>query len=224
MSNIYVESYNVPQMTKHKKLTKEEVYHAVLAMAKDIARKNLGALFIIAPKHQFRDTYEPLYPELIRGHFISEKGIGIIVEKLAELDGAFLVSEEGELVTFGARIKKAASVPGYGTRHAAAAGITQTLPKSTAILVSEEVAWIRVFQSGKIILEMDSSKTPPNLMQDIVNFVADHDTTILTTAGATGLILGSFLPVVVVSGTYLAIKTATGIIQKSFKALKKEKG
>ncbi len=210
-------------MANHKKVTKEEVYHIIIEMAKDIARKNMGALFIIGPKHRFRDTYEPLYPELVKGYHLQEKGIKIIVEKLAELDGAFLISVDGELLTFGARIKKAATVPGYGTRHAAAAGITQTIPEATAILVSEEVAWIRVFQKGKIILEMDSSRTPPNLMQDIVNFVADHDTTILTTAGATGLILGSFLPVVIVSGTYLAIKTATGIIQKSFRALKKEK-
>lgn len=199
-----------------KKLTKEEVYNTILEMSKDIARKNLGALFVIAPKNKFRGTYEPLYPELVKGHYLNEKGIKIIIEKLAELDGAFIIAEDGELITFGARIKKSASIPGYGTRHAAAAGITITLPEATAICVSEEVAWIRVFQNGKILLEMDSSETPRSVMQNVVNFITDHDTTILTTAGATGLILGGFLPVVIVSGTYLAIKTATGIIQKSF--------
>lgn len=203
-----------------KKIGKEDVYNIILELSKDIARETMGALFVIAPKKKFVGTYEPLYPELIKGHYLHEKGMRIIIEKLAELDGAFLVGEDGELITFGARIRKAASIPGYGTRHAAAAGITMTIPEATAIIVSEEVAWIRVFQKGKIILEMDSSETPPTVMHYIINFITDHDTTILTTAGATGLILGGILPVVVVSGTYLAIKTATGIIQKSFKALK----
>ncbi|MBI4441684.1 DNA integrity scanning protein DisA nucleotide-binding domain protein [Candidatus Woesearchaeota archaeon] len=204
-----------------KKLSKEEVYNIILELSKEIARKKMGALFVIAPKSKFKGVYEPLYPELVAGHSINEKGMRIVIEKLAELDGAFFIAENGELVTFGARIKKAHSIPGFGTRHAAASGVTTTLPDATAILVSEEVSWIRVFQGGKIILEMDSSVTPPSLMQDIVNFIADHDTTILTTAGATGLILGSFLPVVVVSGAYLAIKTATGIIQQSIKSMKK---
>ncbi len=205
-----------------RKLIKEEVYNIVLELAKDIARETMGALFVIGPKKKFHGTYEPLYPEIIKGHYLHEKGMRIIIEKLAELDGAFLIAEDGELLAFGARIRKAASIPGYGTRHAAAAGITMTLPEATAIVVSEEVSWIRVFQEGKIILEMDSSETPPTVMNHIINFITDHDTTILTTAGATGLILGGFLPVVVVSGTYLAIKTATGIIQKSFKAMKRK--
>ena len=44
--------------------------------------------------------------------------------KIAELDGAFLIGEQGKLVAFGARIKKSQALPGYGTKHAAAVGIT----------------------------------------------------------------------------------------------------
>ena len=73
-----------------------------------------------------------------------------------------------------------------------------------------------IFKNGKIVLEMDSSKTPPSVMHKVVTFLTDNDTALLATAGASAAIMG-VIPVVIVSGTYLAIKTASGIIKKSLK-------
>ena len=200
----------------HNNHKKEAVYNLLLETAKEIAKKKLGALFVIAPKDKFRGIYEPLYPQVVEKHKIFEKGSRELIIKLAELDGAFLISDEGTLVAFGARIIKSKALPGYGTKHAAAVGITSHIKNSCAILVSEETHWIKIFKSGKIILEMDSAKTPKSVMHKIVTFVTDNDTALLATAGVSAAIMG-FIPVVIVSGTYLAIRTASGIIKKSLR-------
>ena len=200
----------------HKHSKKEIVYNFLLETAKDIAKKKQGALFVIAPIRDFKGVYEPLYPQVIFGHKIFEKGAKELIIKLAELDGAFLIADDGTLVAFGARIIHSKALPGYGTKHAAAVGVTSNLKGSSAILVSEETGWIKIFKDGKIIIEMDSSKTPPTLMHKVVTFVTDNDTALLATAGVSAAIMG-FIPVVVVSGTYLAIKTASGMIRRTFK-------
>ncbi len=200
----------------HKHTRKEAVYNFVLETAKELSAKKLGALFVIAPKNKFRNIYEPLYPQVIGKHRISESGAKELILKLAELDGAFLIGDDGILIAFGARIEKSQALKGYGTKHAAATGITSHIKNSTAILVSEETNWIKVFKKGNIVLQMDSSKTPKSVMHKVVTFLTDNDTTLLATAGVTAAIVG-FLPVVIVSGTYIAIKTATGVIKKSFR-------
>src|SRR3989344_6790363 len=103
---------------------KEEVYNFLLELSKEIAKKKLGALFVIAPKNEFKGIYEPLYPQVVENHKIFEKGSKELMLKLAELDGAFLIGDDGTLVSFGARITKSKALPGYGTKHAAASGIT----------------------------------------------------------------------------------------------------
>lgn len=200
----------------HKHTRKEKVYNFLLEIGKEIAKKKLGALFVIAQKENFRGIYEPLYPQVLSSHKIFERGSKELILKLAELDGAFLISDDGTLVAFGARIFKSKALPGYGTKHAAATGITEHIKNSSAILISEENQWIKIFKNGKIVLEMDSSKTPPSVMHKVVTFLTDNDTALLATAGASAAIMG-LIPVVIVSGTYLAIKTASGIIKKSLR-------
>lgn len=196
---------------------KAEVYDVLIDLSKDLAKHKLGALFVIAENSKLnKDLYESLYPQIITDHTIFEKGAKTLIMKLAELDGAFLISNEGRIIAFGARIKKSKALPGYGTKHAAATGITSHIKDSLAVLVSEESNWIKVFKNGKIVLEMDSSKTPPSLKHKVIAFLTDNDTALLATAGASAAIMG-VIPIVVVSGAYLAIKTASGIIKKNFK-------
>jgi diadenylate cyclase len=193
---------------------KEEIYNFLLEVSQEFAKRKLGALIVIAPKKKFNKIYEPLYPQITGKNDIFEKGTRELMIKLAELDGAFLIGDDGTIVAFGARITKSKVLPGYGTKHAAAVGITKHIQNSSAILVSEENNWVKVFKDGKIILELDSTKQPPQLMNKIVNFVTDNDTALIATAGVSAAITG-VIPIVIVSGTYLAIKTASGIIRKS---------
>ena len=201
-------------MSHHKR--KEEVYNFLLETAKELSKKKLGALIVIAPKNKFKGIYEPLYPQVIAKQKIFKKGAKQLILKLAELDGAFLITDEGTLVAFGARIKKSKALHGYGTKHAAAVGITSHIKNSSAILVSEETNWIKIFKNGQIVLQMDSSKTPKSVMHKAILFLTDNDTTLLATAGVSAAIVG-FIPMVIISGAYLTIKTASGIIKKSLK-------
>ena len=198
---------------------KEKIYNFLLETGKELSKRKLGALFVIAPKNSFKGLHEPLYPQVVGGNnSIFDKGSRELILKLAELDGAFLIHDDGTIYAFGARILKSKALPGYGTKHAAATGITGHIKNSSAILVSEENQWIKIFKNGKIVLEMDSLKTPPSVMHKVITFVTDNDTALLATAGASAAIMG-IVPIVIVSGTYLAIKTASGMIKRNFKTV-----
>ncbi|HLD88602.1 MAG TPA: diadenylate cyclase [Candidatus Nanoarchaeia archaeon] len=203
-----------------KKVKTEEVYDKVIGLAKNISKRKEGAIFVIAPEEKFKGTYDFLYAQILEDHYLNEKGIDAVIEKLATLDGAVLVSEKGKIVAYGARIKKSKPLPGFGTKHAAAAGITEYIKEATAILVNEKIDWIKVFQKGKIIMEMDSSKNPTNIKNKMIAFLTDHDTALVTAAGASAAIVG-FAPVLIITGTYLAAKTASGLIRKNLKTEEK---
>jgi len=206
-------------------MDKHSVYEKILSIAKRIARSKDGALFVITNPKKFEKTYDVLYPQLLTKHFLNEEGIEKVIEKLATLDGAVLIGENGEIVAYGAKIKRSKAIPGFGTKHAAAAGITDYIKDSTAILVSEEVNWIKVFQKGRIILEMDDEDAPRSLDEKIISFLSDGDTALLTAAGISTALLGpvAIAPLIVVGGTYLAIKTATGVIRKNWNEIIRRK-
>jgi len=199
-------------------MKKEKVYELALTIAKNIAKLKKGTLIVIGPKNKFRGAYERLYPQLISNYNIKEKGIKIVLEKLATLDGAILLSDSGEILAYGAKIKKSKPVLGHGTKHAAASGITNYIKNSTAILVSEEINWIRVFQNGKIIMEMDpqTMESSTTLNHKIASFLSDKNTALLTATGISAAVLG-LAPTLIIGGTYLTVKTATGIIKRHLK-------
>ncbi len=200
-----------------KRLGKQEVYKILLPIAKEIAKQKEGALFVIGPKREFRKRYEPLFPQMFTKHKINEPGIEKVLVKLATLDGAVLLTNEGELLAYGSKVKGSMPMPGYGTRHAAARGVTTRMKNSTAILVSEEANWVKVFKEGNIILEMDSESTPKSMEQKIISFMTEGDTALLTAGGISAALLGgpAVAPIMVVGGAYLALKTATGLIKKN---------
>jgi len=132
--------------------------------------------------------------------------MNVVVEKLATIDGSVIITPKGELVAFGARVLKSTTLPGYGTRHAAAAGITGSLPQATAILISEESSLIKIFQKGGIVVEMDSAEVNPNAMEKVIAFLTRNDMALIV---ATGLSLAVQVPyyyIFLVGGSYLIVK------------------
>ncbi len=200
-------------------MQRNQVVDEIISISKRIAKKKEGALFVIANEKDLNPTYELLYPQLVKKKKLHEQGITQVLEKVATLDGATLLTPQGKFIAYGAKINKTQAVPGYGTRHAAAAGITKKLKNSTAILISEESGWIKIFQKGRIVLETDAEENPRSVQEKVVSFLTDQDTALLTAAGASTAIIGSaaVAPVLVVGGTYLAIKTAAGVIKKNFR-------
>lgn len=198
-------------------MKKTEVFDHTLDIAKKIARDKEGALFVIAPKSNFKKTYDPLYTQIVPNFSVSKKGIKPVIEKLATLDGATLVSDKGNLIAYGAKLKKTKPLIGFGTRHAAATGITSSIKEATAILVSEESNWVRIFKNGRIILEIDPKEKVDNTIKDkVLSFVTDGDTALLTAAGISAAFIG-LAPTLIIGGTYIALKTTSGLIRKSIK-------
>ncbi len=201
-------------------MKEERTCEILLEIGKRIAKQRKGALFVVTSRNKFKGVYEQLFPQVHIPYSIDKKGIGAIIEKLATLDGATLVSSDGKVVAYGVRLKFSKAVKGFGTRHAAASGITNAIKNSTAILVSEEVNWIKVFKNGRLILEMDpAAETSIRVKHKITRFITDNDTALLAAAGASAALLGAG-PVLVVGGTYLAVRGAAGIIRKKLSQVK----
>ncbi|MFH0752526.1 MAG: DNA integrity scanning protein DisA nucleotide-binding domain protein [archaeon] len=167
-------------MILKKKLDMREIYDILLPIAKNIAKSKEGALFIVGSKHKLKRKYELMFPQLVRNYQLTEPGIEKVLVKLATLDGAVVISDAGEILAYGAKLKKSKPLKGFGTKHAAASGTTHQVPDSTAILVSEESNWVKVLKGGEIILEMNGEEYPKAVDQKVLSFLIDKDTALLT--------------------------------------------
>lgn len=198
---------------------KSEVMAVILNVSKSLAKEKKGALFVIADRGRIEGNYHPHYPQLQFTGSILSKGMDAVVEKLATLDGAMIFTPDGVLLAYGSRILKSETLLGYGTKHAAAKGITSFDKTSTAVLVSEESGWIKVFQRGEIVLETDAVDIEPSTLEKVSSFLTNKDMALLASAGIAAATIGA-PAVLIVGGAYLVVKTAGEVISS---ALKKEK-
>ena len=199
---------------------KSEVMRVILNISKHLAKENQGALFIIADREKIEGNYRLHYPPVQFAGNLLSKGMDAVVEKLATLDGAVIFTPDGELVAYGSRILKSETLLGFGTRHAAARGITLFDDSFTAILVSEESNWIKVFQKGDVVLETDAVDIEPSTLDKVSRFLTNHDMALLASAGIAAAAGVTAPAILVVGGAYMVVKTAGSMISS---ALKKEK-
>jgi diadenylate cyclase len=195
---------------------KSEVMTAILNISKRLAKDKKGALFVIADSEKITGNYRPHYPQLQFSGSLLSKGMDSVVEKLSTLDGAVIFTPDGMLLAYGSRIMKSETLLGYGTKHAAAKGITSFDKSATAVLVSEESGWIKVFQKGEIVLETDSVDIEPSTLEKISSFLTNKDMALLASAGIAAA--AGFAPaVLIVGGAYMVVKTAGEVISSTFK-------
>jgi diadenylate cyclase len=94
-----------------------------------------------------RNILDPLLKETIR--------------EFATIDGAFVIRDDGVILSAGRHLKASAEEAGLprglGARHRAAAGITG-LTNAVAITVSESNGDVRVFNGGKIFMEIEKRR------------------------------------------------------------------
>lgn len=143
-----------------------ETLKQVVILAIEIARegregRKVGTLFVVSDaaetlKRSRSLILDPLWYHPDEQKDIRDPGMRETIKELAQLDGAFIVSDEG-IVISAARYINASSegidLPfGLGSRHLAAASITRET-KAVAVVVSES-AIVRVFDDGQIISEI----------------------------------------------------------------------
>jgi diadenylate cyclase len=198
----------------------EHVMDVILGVAKSISKSGQGGLIVIAERADTEGLYETHYPQFTSSSPIVEKGMSVVLEKLATIDGAMIVSPRGELIAYGARLLRSTTLPGFGTRHAAASGITESIPSATAVLISEESSWIKLFQNGDIVLEMDASEVNPNVMEKVAGFLTRGDTALLA-AAFLSIVVVRVTPesIVFIGGAYLIVKSTFETISSLLKGV-----
>ncbi len=187
----------------------EEVIKKTLQSAIEVGRA--GSLFVIGvpEKKYWKTSYKK-----IKGLNILNDDDNQVIKKLAEIDGATIIENNGEMAAYGATIKTSKHVLGHGKRHGSAAGIS--MHKSIAILSSEEDGYVRVFKNGSCIEEINAkTKVSATAIEKMANFINNPDIRALTAGGVALSIVAAPLtvPFLVFTGTYF-------LVNKSIKAMK----
>ncbi len=147
------------------------VVKTVLNIAINMGREGregepVGTFFVIGDsarvlRHSRSMTFDPF-----RGYSDSEKNIcnpdvheG--VKEVALMDGAFIIREDGVILSGGryisANVQGLVLPKGLGARHVAAASITKTT-RAIALAVSESTGTVRAFKGGEIVLQIHAHR------------------------------------------------------------------
>ena len=143
----------------------ETLKHTVI-LAIEIARegregRKIGTMFVVGDSEEVLKHSRSLILDPLFGHPDELKLIHLpdmreTVKELAQLDGAFVVSEDGVVLSACRYIdafSEGIHLPlGLGSRHMAAASITKQT-KAVSVVVSES-SIVRVFDDGEIISEI----------------------------------------------------------------------
>ena len=144
----------------------KHILEPIIELAVEIARegregRRVGTIFTVGDaeavlRHSRSLILDPLagHPEAARR--ITDANLRGTIKELAQLDGAFVISGEGVVVSACRYLDATASdteLPlGLGSRHFAAASISK-VTEAIAVVVSES-ALVRVFDDGKLIAEV----------------------------------------------------------------------
>ena len=145
---------------------RKTILEPLLELAVEIARegregRRIGTLFTLGDAESVMAWSRPLILNPLEGHpgsikRITSNNLWGTIKELAQLDGAFVVSDDGIFMAAGRYLDSNASdveVPfGLGSRHIAAASITSAT-NAAAIVVSES-SIVRVFEHGALIAEI----------------------------------------------------------------------
>jgi diadenylate cyclase len=149
-----------------KRQVNARVLKQTVSLAVEIARegregRKIGTLFVVGDSGEVMRRSKPLILDPLQGHADEDKQIEHhdmreTIKELAQLDGAFLVSNAG-VVLSAARYIDAASdnldLPlGLGSRHMAGASISQQT-SAVSVVVSES-SMVRMFDDGELVSEI----------------------------------------------------------------------
>jgi len=156
----------ITKVSKRRKGFNFKTLESVIILAVEIARegregRKIGTMFIVSDSDRvIRKSksliLDPLSLHPAEARHIDNPDLRETVKELSQLDGAFIVSDDG-VVLSACRYINASSrgirLPlGLGSRHVAAASITKQT-KSIAVVVSESSV-VRIFDRGAIVTEI----------------------------------------------------------------------
>ncbi len=150
---------------------KQEVFEAALNMALEIGREGregrlIGTAFLLGDADSVMQKSRQLILNPFAGHIIGERvitnqEIKETIKELAQMDGVFVVSEDGVIEAAGRYLTVDTSkidVPmGLGTRHSAVAAMT-AVTKSIGITVSQSGGIVRLFKGGESFMTIEPQR------------------------------------------------------------------
>jgi DNA integrity scanning protein DisA with diadenylate cyclase activity len=142
------------------------VLEQTVALAVEIARegregRKIGTLFVVGDSEEVLKRSRPMILDPLAGHsdeikHIDDPDVRETLKELALLDGAFVVSNEGVVVSatrYIDAVSENLSVPlGLGSRHMAAASVSKQT-NAVAVAVSES-SMVRMFDDGELVSEI----------------------------------------------------------------------
>lgn len=143
-----------------------QVLEQTIVLAVEVARegregRKIGTLFVIGDERAVISSSKPLILDPLAGHpdeskHIADPDLRETLKELAQLDGAFVVSDSGVVVSAARYIdtmSDSLQVPlGLGSRHMAAASVSQRTG-AVAVVVSES-SMVRLFDDGELVSEI----------------------------------------------------------------------
>jgi diadenylate cyclase len=142
------------------------VLEQTVALAVEIARegregRKIGTLFVIGDAEKVLKHSKPMILDPLFGHpdeskRIDDPDVRETLKELAQLDGAFVVSDEGVVISAARYIdatSEEVNVPlGLGSRHLAGASVSRHT-NAVAVAVSES-SMVRMFDDGELVSEI----------------------------------------------------------------------
>jgi diadenylate cyclase len=153
-------------------IVRPEVFDVLLSLALEISieakegRKPVGTIFVLGRHEDVLRYSHPMVINPFQGYPEEERNIldprlKETVKEFSAIDGAFMIREDGVILAAGRYLDASAEnieIPlGLGSRHRAAAGITN-LTDALAIVISEETGGVRIFHHGKIFMELEKGE------------------------------------------------------------------
>ncbi len=153
---------------------KPEVFQEALTIALELAAngregRTMGTIFVLGDEEKVLQLSKQMIINPFKGYSDKERNIlhGNLRETLREfsaLDGAFVISGDGLILTagryLGAASDESENLRGLGSRHVAAAGIT-AMTQAVAIVISESTGDVRIFKDGRVLMEIEKPFKQP---------------------------------------------------------------
>lgn len=160
------EYFSVQKLEKLSDTIPVDVTSAVMDLAMELARegregKPIGSMFVVGDAPKVMGFSRPMIMNPFQGYSddqkkITDPNLAETVKELAQLDGAFVIRQDGTILSAGRYIDTPAKgvrlTKGLGARHVAAASISKTTD-AIAVTVSSSTRTVRVFRKGKIVME-----------------------------------------------------------------------
>ncbi len=163
-----ISTSNLPVVSE---VVKPEVFDALLTTALELANegregKPVGAIFVLGDQQEVLKFSHQMVINPFKGYPEEERQIldprlRNTIKEFSSIDGAFVIRDDGVILAAGRHLDasgETTEIPqGLGSRHRAAAGITN-VTGAIAVVISESTGEVRLFSRGKIFMEIEKGE------------------------------------------------------------------